>query len=116
MFEGESDRLLLLTAKNKMTFGGPRMAASFKNFDENPVELQIRGKILSNKGKILLDDLPIARFEAGLLASADDGLSEPEIISRMAVAPLGTFPLSVCSSHLHGPLSPIRNQLMSPWL
>ena len=66
------------------------MVVNFTSFDEKAVELQVRGKLLDNGGKIMLDDQPVARFESGIpqpMAGQPDKL---ESISRITVAPLGT--------------------------
>lgn len=73
------------------------MVANFANFDEEPVELQVRGKVLSNKGKIVLNNEPIARFEGGIQEAVADEANKLEAASKMTVAPLGTFFLLVRS-------------------
>jgi hypothetical protein len=95
VFEGDTDKVSLLTVKNKLSFGGHRMVANFINFDEEPMELQVRGKVLSSKGKILLNNEPIARFEGGIPEAIADEPNKSETASKMTVAPLGAFPLLV---------------------
>ena len=98
MFEGETDKLPLLTVKNKWSMSGPKMVANFINFDENPVELQIRGKFLNSRGKITVDDEPVAKFEGSTPAPMADKPNKLEVVSKMTIAPLGTSLLSVWSA------------------
>ena len=74
------------------------MVASFTNFDDKSVELQIRGKLLNSNGKIALDDQPVARFEGGILDPIAGQPGKFDTVSKMIIAPLGTFILSVCST------------------
>lgn len=89
MFEGDTDKTPLLTVKNKLSLGGLRMAVNFVNFDEEPIELQVRGKLLNSKGKITLNNEPIARFEGGIPEAIGDKSNKPETVSKITVAPLG---------------------------
>ena len=73
------------------------MVTSFTNFDDKLAELQVRGKLLSSNGKIVLDDQPIARFEGGILEPLAEQPGKFESVSKMTVAPLGTYN-SVCST------------------
>ena len=73
------------------------MVANFANFDEEPMELQVRGKVLSTKGKVILNNEPVARFEGGIPEAITDEPNKLEAASKMTVAPLGTFFLSVSS-------------------
>ena len=70
--------------------GGPKMVANFINFDDNPVEIQIRGKFLNGHGKITLNDEPVARFEEATPEPRADKPNKMEVVSKMTVAPLGT--------------------------
>lgn len=75
------------------------MVANFTNFGGEPIELQVRGKLLlNNNGKILLNDQPVARFEGGVLEPMAGQPDKFETVSKMTVAPLGTSNLSVCST------------------
>lgn len=97
VFEGDNDKLPLFNIRNKWSFGGPKMAASFTNFDDKTVELQIRSKLLNGSGKIVLDDQPVARWEGGILEPIADQPGKFETVSKMTVAPLCTSAPSVCS-------------------
>ncbi|KAF9651262.1 hypothetical protein BDM02DRAFT_3110991 [Thelephora ganbajun] len=88
IFEGEADTLSLFTVRNKWTLGGPKMIANFTNFDDRPIELQVRGKLLNSDGKILLDDQLVARFEGGILEPIAGQPNKLETVSKMTVAPL----------------------------
>lgn len=90
VFEGDGDKLSLFTIRNKWSFGGHKMSASFTNFDDKSVELQIRGKLLNSNGKIVMNDQPIARFEGGIMEPLARKPGKSESISRMTIAPLGT--------------------------
>jgi len=72
------------------------MAVKFTNFDEKPVKLQVRGKLLDSGGKITLNDQPIARFEGGVPQSMDGQPDKLESVSKITVAPLGmsAYPIS----------------------
>jgi len=98
VFEGDSDTLLLFTVRNKWSLGGSKMVTSFTNFDDKLVDLQVRGKLLSSNGKILLDDQPVARFEGGIMEPLAEQPGKFETVSKMTVAPLGTSNLSACST------------------
>ena len=98
VFEGDSNKLPLFNIRNKWSFGGPKMAASFTNFDDKTVELQIRSNLLNGSGKILLNDQPVARFEGGILEPIAGQPGKFETVSKMTVAPLCTSSLSVCST------------------
>jgi hypothetical protein len=73
------------------------MVASLTNFDDKHVELQVRGNLLNSKGKILLDDQPIARFEGGLWSKYPTNREDRISVTRMTVSPLGTSALSACA-------------------
>ena len=66
------------------------MTVNFTNFDDQPVELQVRGKLLDNNGKITLNDQPVARFEGGLLQPMAGQPDKLETVSKITIAPLGT--------------------------
>lgn len=63
------------------------MIAKFKTFDDKPVELQVRGKLLNSNGKIILSDQPVARFEGGILEPIAEQLDKFETVSKATVAP-----------------------------
>jgi len=65
------------------------MVVNFTSFDEKPVELQVRGKLLDSGGKIILDDQPVARFEGGVLQPMAGQPDKLETVSKITVAPLG---------------------------
>lgn len=98
VFEGDGYTLSLFTVKNKWSLGGPRMVASFTNFDDELIELQVRGKLLNSSGKIMLHGQPVAKFEGGILEPIVDQSKKLETLSKMTVAPLGTFLPSVHST------------------
>ena len=99
MFEGDTDTLSLFTVRNKWSLGGPKMVVNFTNFDDSPVELRVRGKLLDSSGKITLNDQPIAVFEGGILQPMAGQPDKLETIGKITVAPLGTSSiLSVCSN------------------
>lgn len=91
VFEGDGDKLPLFTLRNKWSFSGPKMIASFTNFDDKTIELQLRGKLLSSNGKIVLGDQPIARFEGGIVEQTAGQPGKSETVSKMIIAPLGTY-------------------------
>jgi len=91
VFEGDSDKLPLFAIRNKWSFGGPKMIASFTNFDDKAIELQLRGKLLSSNGKIVLGDQPVARFESGISEPTAGQAGKSETVSKMIIAPLGTY-------------------------
>lgn len=97
VFEGDTDKTSLLTVKNKFSLGGPRMVATFANFDDEPVELQVRGKLLNSKGKVTLNNEPIARFEGGIPEAIADESKKMGTASKLTVAPLGASLLLVRS-------------------
>lgn len=68
------------------------MVANFINFDDKPVELQVRGKLMSSGGKVMLDGHPVASFEGGILEPITDQPNQFENITKMTIAPLGTSP------------------------
>ena len=74
------------------------MVANFINFDENPIELQIRGKFLNSHGKITVDDELVAKFEGSTPAPMADKPNKFEVVSKMTIAPLGTSLLSAWSA------------------
>ncbi|KAF9780328.1 hypothetical protein BJ322DRAFT_1112988 [Thelephora terrestris] len=88
VFEGDGDTLSLFTVRNKWSLGGPRMVANLTNFDDESVELQVRGKLLNSSGKITLHGQPVAKFEGGILEPIADQPKKLETLSRMTVAPL----------------------------
>ena len=98
MFEGDSDTLPLFTIQNKWSLGGPRMIANLTNFDDKPVKLHVRGKLLNSNGKIVLDDQPVAKFERGILEPMAGQPDRLETVSKMTLAPLGTPILPACSN------------------
>lgn len=65
------------------------MVVNFVNFDEEPIELQVRGKLLNNKGKITLNNEPIARFEGGIPEAIADEPNKSGTVSKITIAPLG---------------------------
>ena len=71
------------------------MAVKFTNFDDKPVKLQVRGKLLDSGGKIMLNDQPVARFQGGIPQSMAGQLDKLESVSKITVAPLGKSILSV---------------------
>lgn len=97
VFEGDNDKLPLFAIRNKWSFGGPKMVASFTNFDDKTIELQVRGKLLNSSGKIVLGDQPVARFEGGILEPIPGQPGKSETVSKMIVAPLGTYTPSTCA-------------------
>ena len=101
IFEGDTDKVPLFTVKNKWSLGGPRMVVNFANFEEEPIELQVRGKLLNSKGKIVLNSEPIARFESGVPEAIADEQNKLGTVSTMTVAPLGESPLIGVVDHLH---------------
>ena len=92
MFEGDTDTLSLFTVRNKWSLGGAKMVVNFTSFDEKPVELQVRGKLLDSGGKIILDDQPVARYEGGILQPMAGQPDKLEPVSKITVAPLGKSP------------------------
>lgn len=100
VFEGDGDKLPLFAIRNKWSFGGPKMVASFTNFDEKTIELQLRGKLLSSSGKIVLGDQPVARFEGGIMEPIAGQPGKSETVSKMIIAPLGTYTPRVVVSYL----------------
>ena len=88
-FEGDTDTSPLFTVRNKLSLGGPRMAVKFSNFDDKPVKLQVRGKLLDSGGKIMLNDQPVARFEGGVAQPMAGQPGRLETVSKITVAPLG---------------------------
>ena len=92
VFDGETNKVSLLTVKNKFSFGGHRMTTNFVNFDDEPMELQVKGKLLSNKGKVTLNNEPVARFEGGIPEAVADDPKKIRTVSKLTVAPLGASP------------------------
>jgi len=90
------------------------MVAKFKNFDDKPIELHVRGKLLSSNGKIILNDQPVARFEGGILEPITEQPNKFETVSKVTVAPLSTSILSLSSTIISYP--PMYHQSMLPWL
>ena len=74
------------------------MVAKFVNFDDEPLELQARGKLLNGNGKATLDEEPIAKFEGGTLEPISDQPNKSETITRVTIAPLGTPPPAMYST------------------
>ena len=104
----------LFTVRNKLSLGGARMAVKFTNFDEKPVKLQVRGKLLDSGGKIMLNDQPVARFESGVPQSMAGQPDKLEAVSKITVAPLGTSVRPIITLR-HRCLPPACHQSMLPW-
>ena len=73
-------------------------SSTLQNFDERPLELQVRGKSLDSSGKIMLNDQPVARFEGGILAPIAGRPDKLETVSKLTVASLGMSTPSMRSS------------------
>jgi hypothetical protein len=80
------------------------MVANFVNFDEEQIELQLRGEVLSGHGEIALYDEPIAGLGGGIPEPHPDKPKKCGTANKMTVAPLGmSFKLVTPNLHYYLP-------------